>query len=465
MCVSFICKTFRSSPEIDMSVHGDHGSGAAKRRRDRRLRMHWLHEQLTLQMALAAALHHSRDVGPVSYNAPRSQKMDRAGEWGREMNYTAKTRDPPTPQPELFSLYEEEPGCARPRSVTDHAPQDRVERHIVQHRIEACPFVQILDTPVPQGGNQLAICTSLSRLSKCPRSRLHLVVHAGAGFPWCRRLNSWWKCRNSCSWLVCSSSRWLTLLQVLTIFSQDRIIGLVWEQSMDIPDPHGRGGRAGRGGLQGARPGQNSAAFCMEQNTLKFQFLKGRGGRGGGLRPDPNSAASSAHSPGASDEAYRAASHFSPGEKKSALSGSFSLAAMLIFSALSDGHGGDACCDGYSLEFLAGAATLNEMVQLVFLALVGRFAPVASENTQLFVLFEMVRVLLCANKWVSGSSSQEMEEDLFEWVEVESYEPEPPCTMINTTSHTFDPADEARRRGWCKHELESRRGCAIWRRI
>ena len=49
------------SPVVDMSLHGDHDGGAAKRRRDRRLRMHWRHEQLTLQMALAAALHHSRD--------------------------------------------------------------------------------------------------------------------------------------------------------------------------------------------------------------------------------------------------------------------------------------------------------------------------------------------------------------------------------------------------------------------
>ena len=32
-------------------------------------------------MAPAAALHHSRDVGPVSYNAPRSQKTARGGRW------------------------------------------------------------------------------------------------------------------------------------------------------------------------------------------------------------------------------------------------------------------------------------------------------------------------------------------------------------------------------------------------
>ena len=47
---------------------------------------------------------------------------------------------------------------------------------------------------------------------------------------------------------------------------------LVWEQIEDTPVPHGRG-RAHRGGLQGARPGQNSAAF-MEHSTFKFQSLK-----------------------------------------------------------------------------------------------------------------------------------------------------------------------------------------------
>ena len=62
---------------------------AAKRRRDRRLRMHWRHEQLTLQMALAAALHHSRDVGPVTNNALRSKRTASARVWGRELNSTA----------------------------------------------------------------------------------------------------------------------------------------------------------------------------------------------------------------------------------------------------------------------------------------------------------------------------------------------------------------------------------------
>ena len=82
------CETFRSSPVVDMSVHGYHGSGAAKRRRDCWLRMHWRHEQLTLQMVLATVQHHS-------HGAVRGQSTaSRTGEWGREQYYTARTRDP-----------------------------------------------------------------------------------------------------------------------------------------------------------------------------------------------------------------------------------------------------------------------------------------------------------------------------------------------------------------------------------
>ena len=96
------------------------------------------------------------------------------------MNYTAKTR-PPTPQPELFQLYEEEPGGGRPGSVSDPAPQERVQRHTAEHRVDVLPYVQILDAPVPQGGNQLV------------EALRHLR-------------NSWSKCRDSCSWLLCSNT-------------------------------------------------------------------------------------------------------------------------------------------------------------------------------------------------------------------------------------------------------------------
>ena len=112
-----------------MSVQGEHEGGAAKRRRDRRLRMQWRHEQLTLQMALAAALHHSRDVGPVTYNALRSQKTART-----EATYDAlrSQMHSVAGDTEFFSMFEEElSGRRRPSPLVEVRPQDRVKRHTV----------------------------------------------------------------------------------------------------------------------------------------------------------------------------------------------------------------------------------------------------------------------------------------------------------------------------------------------
>ena len=105
---------------------------AAKRRRDRRLRMHWRHEQLTLRLALAAALHHSRDVRPVTYNAPRSQTTSVAG------------------NTEFFSLYEEELGGTRPDWLFEVRPQGRDQRRTLEQFVDSSLVVPSLDVPVPQ---------------------------------------------------------------------------------------------------------------------------------------------------------------------------------------------------------------------------------------------------------------------------------------------------------------------------
>ena len=94
------------------------GSGAAQRRRQRRLRSWLRHERMTVGMALAESTHHSS----------RGQTIAWAGVWGREMNYTATIRNPPTHQPELFSL-EEEPGGSRPDRLFEVRPQEAVQRH------------------------------------------------------------------------------------------------------------------------------------------------------------------------------------------------------------------------------------------------------------------------------------------------------------------------------------------------
>ena len=79
-------------------------TGAAQRRKQRRLRSWWRHEQQSIAAALATSLHHSS----------RGQRKARA--WGEEseLHYTDKDRKTPLPQPVLFSLYEEELGGRRP---------------------------------------------------------------------------------------------------------------------------------------------------------------------------------------------------------------------------------------------------------------------------------------------------------------------------------------------------------------
>ena len=54
------------SPVVDMPVHGEH-AGAARVRRERKMRSFWRHEQMAIQMVLASVQNHSHGV-------PRNQR-------------------------------------------------------------------------------------------------------------------------------------------------------------------------------------------------------------------------------------------------------------------------------------------------------------------------------------------------------------------------------------------------------
>ena len=77
-------------------------AGWARRRRERRQRSRLRYEQLSVKMALSAALHHSRGVGPELHEAPRGPKTDRAVEEEvREVNdaLEGQKRPPPGERP------------------------------------------------------------------------------------------------------------------------------------------------------------------------------------------------------------------------------------------------------------------------------------------------------------------------------------------------------------------------------
>ena len=100
-------------------------------------------------MALAGKLHHTS----------RGQRFARAWEEGHEEHDALRRQKPPSPQA-FFRLYDEEDAewRARPGSVTDPRPQERVQRHTVEHIVDFvrfAPMVQLLDALVPQMVEQL----------------------------------------------------------------------------------------------------------------------------------------------------------------------------------------------------------------------------------------------------------------------------------------------------------------------
>ena len=209
----------------------DIAAGAARRRRERRLRSWLKHERMTVAMALAEASHHT---------APRGQRTARAGVWGREMNYTATIRDPPTPQPELFSLYDEEPGGSRPdRMPALSGPQEQVLRHTVDQIVVAVSALPTFDVPVPQTVDQL-VGALLHLDTPIPEHAIFEVpkISCPSRFP-----------RSA----LREPQKAEQLVEAPTLVSLVEVI----EQPVDIPVRawYGTGGR-----LQGFLPGQSSSS-------------------------------------------------------------------------------------------------------------------------------------------------------------------------------------------------------------
>ena len=56
---------------VEKLDHGDGASGAARRRREGRLRSWWKREQQSVRAAVVSALHHSCGAGPAQHQAPQ----------------------------------------------------------------------------------------------------------------------------------------------------------------------------------------------------------------------------------------------------------------------------------------------------------------------------------------------------------------------------------------------------------
>ena len=144
---------------VDMSA-----SGAARRRRERRLRSWLKHERSAVRMVLAETSHHSSAPFPPKFKEEwvgRHEQHDAL----REQN-TARTREATyctlgtsvAGDTAFFSLFDEEDAVwgTRPTGLVEpRGPQEQVQRHAVEQLAELAPMVQILDAPVPQIVDQL----------------------------------------------------------------------------------------------------------------------------------------------------------------------------------------------------------------------------------------------------------------------------------------------------------------------
>ena len=117
-------------------------TGAAQRRRGRRLRASWRHEKQSTAQALATFTHHP---------APRGQTGDGMGRRGGAQGHArcaTATEAPSSPAGALQPL--------RRRARREAACQPgRAARPQVEQLSDLSPMVQILDAPVPQAVNQL----------------------------------------------------------------------------------------------------------------------------------------------------------------------------------------------------------------------------------------------------------------------------------------------------------------------
>ena len=207
---------FKSNPSGRLMA--DRASGVAWRRRQRRLRSWWRHEQQTAAAVLATGHSHSKVGATGTEDSHQHEYFELSSDGGRP---TAGTR---------------------PASMLEPWPQGKME----QHGGIGCGLVQDLDAPVLQMVEQLP--TVIQFFATHLLVVAELVIKVPKILP--GRVPQRFVERRP-------PQKAEQLVEVPTIVSCSSLQGIV-EQNADIPVPPGRGGR---GGLQGLPRRRDATAF------------------------------------------------------------------------------------------------------------------------------------------------------------------------------------------------------------
>ena len=214
----------------------DGGTGSARRRRERRLGSWLTHEQQSIAAVLATVTHHSIGKVGTASGVLRNQKTaTRTGkEYETKIRKTPPLGGQPAPLPEVAGW------------------QGRLVRHVMDDLGSVCPFVQILDLPVPQ---MVENVKDTLRILDFPIAEQVIEVPKISCSPCPSRS------------LVPEPQSAEQLVEVPTVLSPTRIALRIAEQIVDTPVPHGRG----QGRVQGFLPRQSSTATLLRRNA----FLSG----------------------------------------------------------------------------------------------------------------------------------------------------------------------------------------------
>ena len=185
---------------------------AAQRRKQRRLRSWWRHEQQSIAAVLATVSHHSHSKVDTANAALRGQKI------GSEVG--------PAEFFELFSDDGRPTGRVRPAALFEPRPQGEVQRHAgIGYEL-----AQNLDVPVlvDQLPNVLPVLRQVSAGGcRAGYRRAQDLTGQDSASAWgtvCanrRRRTSWWKCPRSFPMLLYSSR--LLLLMVAAIVAAGEV--------------------------------------------------------------------------------------------------------------------------------------------------------------------------------------------------------------------------------------------------
>ena len=210
-------------------------------------------------MALSAAAHHSYDkvAAGAKYDGLRAQTTDRVGAAHRAPR---RQKSRAAGEAVIFELFDEDTAGVRPGVLAEPRPQERVQRHTMEHIVDfVCfpPMVQILDAPVPQTVEQLPdVLRFFDRLTTVPEQVIEVPKIVNEDVPMRAVLRATQLAEQLVEVPTIISFPMIALLHALLEYKQRTL-----EQNVDIPAV---GGSGTGGGLSGSLPGQNCSVTAEQ---------------------------------------------------------------------------------------------------------------------------------------------------------------------------------------------------------